>query len=298
MVKELTQAIVEQWVALATGRFTVRDIWAELGIESYEGKHHLRTILCRLEEKGIVASLSKDGTYRRVDSEILPLDWQAANPEKFLPLVFPFGLEKWVKIYPHSIIVIAGSKSAGKTAFLYNFVRLNMNLFDVDLYNSETGPEQMKERFDALGEIPNPAPFRVYERYDNFSDIMNPNNVSVIDYLDLNSEVYLVGVEIDSIFRKLKNGVAVIAIQKPPAAKIMAKGEQKTVSRDLGYGGAFSAKRAQLYISMDDHKLKLVYVKSRMLSSVNPVNMQWSFDLDGKFGIHFENIKRCIEGEA
>jgi hypothetical protein len=100
MPRELTQAIVEQWVSLATGTFNVRDIWAEIGIESTQGKHHLRIILQRLEEKGIVKPLSKDGAYRRVDSDAKPIEWQTANPGKFLPLVLPFGSENWVRFIP------------------------------------------------------------------------------------------------------------------------------------------------------------------------------------------------------
>lgn len=297
MPRELTQGIIDEWVTSATGKFSTRDIWNELGIESTQGKAKLRVYLQRLKDEGKIIALASDGTFRKVDNDAKEINWQNANPNRFMPFKYPFKLEDWVKVYPKSIIIVAGSKNAGKTGFLYNFIRLNMDCFPIDLYNSETGPEQMKERFDAFGDIPNPAPFKVYERYDNFADIIDPNNISVIDYLDFNSEVYLVGTEIDAIFRKLQNGVAIIGLQKPAATTIIVRGEKKSIERDLAYGGAFSAKRAQLYISLGSSRLKLVYVKNPAKKNVNPNNMQWSFKW-AEDGVSFDYIQRYYEKDG
>ena len=285
---QLSQAVVEQWVALIDGGFSVRDVWNDVGIESPEGRQHLRVILRRLQDKGIIVA-NGNGTYRKLDKEAPVIQWQTADPEKVVPLLFPFDEHKVCKIYPKSIVIVAGSKNAGKTAYMYNFIKLNMADFPIDLYNSETSPEQMNERFKPL-EIPNPAPFTVYERYDHFADVIHPDHVSVIDYLDLNSEVYMVGAEIDAIFRKLKQGVAVIGLQKPPPTPVLVKGVKKMIERDLAYGGGFTAKRAVLYISMSESKLKLVYLKTPSQPRVNPNNMTFTFQITD--GIHFENIKQ------
>ena len=145
----LSQALIEQWISLVKGKFNIRDIWSEVGIESPEGRQHLRVILSRLVEKGILSS-NGGGGYRRVDIEAPIIAWQVADPNKVVPLRFPFGEHEFVKIYPKSIIIIAGSKQAGKTAYLYNFINLNMASFGIDLFNSETSPEQMHERFPLL----------------------------------------------------------------------------------------------------------------------------------------------------
>ena len=273
----LTQDVVEKWIALTDGAFNVRDIWSEVGIEEPENKSHLRVILHRLIQNKVIAPAGKYGYYRKVEDERKPIDWQGKRHTPSLSLKFPFGLELYCRIRPKNIIMLAGEKNAGKTQWLYNFIKFNMNEFTIDLFNSETGPEQMDERMAPLG-IPEPAPFSVYERYDNFVDVIHPDHISVIDYLDLNSEVYLVGTEIDAIFRKLNKGVAVIGIQKP-------------LGRDLGYGGMFSAKRAALYISLGGNRLKLVYVKTPANPKVNPSNMTWSFN-SAEDGIHFINIQR------
>jgi hypothetical protein len=280
MAKQLTHDTVLQWVSLVSGTFTTRQIWNELNIITPEGKAYLRTCLNRMVESGAIAKTSVDGTFRRIDNEKKTIDWQAADTSKTLDIKLPFGIHNYCRIYPKSIIIVAGSKNEGKTAFLLKCVQLNMDKHIVDLYNSETGPEQLKERFTPLN-IPTPAPFNTYERYDNFADVVDPgaDHISVIDYLDFNSEVYLVGTEIDNIFRKI-NGCAIIGLQKPPPSVTYIKGVKKVIDRDLAYGGGFTAKRAVLYISLSARKCKLVYVKTPASSKVIPDNMQWSYGFD------------------
>src|SRR3990167_5553676 len=101
MPKQLSQSLIEQWVCLTKGQFNVRDIWSEIGIESPEGKKHLRTILDRLEQKELIKQLDKGfGNYRCVDNEAPLIAWQTANSQNILPLKWPFGLEHFVSIYP------------------------------------------------------------------------------------------------------------------------------------------------------------------------------------------------------
>ena len=278
MAQKLSQQVVERWVEVARGQFTTRDIWNELDIQTSENRSYLRVVLGRLCDDGVITRTNKDGVYRRIDTERVEMDWESADPSNVLPIRLPFGLEEHAKLYPKSIVIVAAPKNEGKSAFAYNTIKLNMDKFKIDLYNSETGPEQLKERFVPL-DIPSPAPFKVYERYDNFADVIAPNAFSIIDYMDTGSEVYQVGEEIDAVFRKT-NCVVFICLQKPPF-----------VERDLAYGGGFTAKRAALYISMGNNKLKLVYVKTPAKKGVNPNNMTWTFKI-GNDGVTFENIQR------
>lgn len=286
----LSQSIIEQWVSLTRGQFNVRDIWLEVGIESPDGKKHLRTILNRLEEKGVIKQLDKGfGNYRCVDGDAPEMNWQLADPGNIIPVKWPFEIEKYASIYPKNVAIAAGSKQEGKTTFLYEFIKLNMYNYKIDLFNSETGAEQMHDRFNDLG-IPLDAPFKVYERYDNFADVIKPDRISVIDYLDLNSEFYLAGAEIDAIFRKLTTGIVVIGMQIPPPTVTFIKGVRKVIDRDYAYGGGGTAKRAFIYISMSSHRLKLKHAKKPAQKNVTPENMQWSYEFD-EIG-RFTNIKR------
>lgn len=287
----LSQAVIEQWIALVKGKFNVRDIWQEVGIESPEGKTHLRVILGRLETKGLISANGGGGNYRKLDLEAPLIDWRTADSTNIVPLKWPFGIQEYALIYPKNIAIIAGSKQEGKTTFLYEFIKLNMGRFKIDLFNSETGPEQMKDRFIDLGLVDSPGieNLQVYERYDNFADVINPKHVTVIDYLDLNSDFYLAGAEIDAIFRKT-NSVVVIGMQIPPATITYAKGVKKVIDRDYAYGGGTTAKRAFIYISMSSHKLKLKHAKKPAKGNLNPDNMSWSYGFD-EHG-RFTNIQR------
>ena len=285
-------AKIKEWVKITDGRFTLQQIDSELGIQTPQAKNLRRGALKDLCNAGILERIETlSGVYRRLDIELKEFDWQHANIDNVVSLRFPFELEKYVKIYPKSIICLAGGKDQGKTAWLYDFTLKNMfHPLGVDLYNSETGREQMKERMQNFKvNIPNPAPFRTFERYDNFADVIDKDRISVIDYLDLNSEVYLIGDEIDKVFRKLDRGIAVIGLQKPPPTTVYVKGVKKLVYRDLAYGSGFTAKRAALYISMDNNVLKLVVAKTPLNPKVNPTNMMWVFWL--KNGAEFIDIQ-------
>ena len=292
---KVSKTKIQNWIAMASGSFNVRQIWNELGVYSEADKGNLRVILHRLTENGLIAKAAIDGTYRKLDNEKKLIPWQSSDPEKYIPLELPFGLHQLCKVFPKSIIIVAGSKNEGKTAFLMSCIMRNVGTFPtVDFFNSESGPEQLKMRFGPLN-IPNPAPFNVYERYDNFADVIEPDHLSIIDYLDLNSEVYMIGAEIDAIFRKLTTGCCIIGLQKPAPSVTFVKGVRKVIERDLAYGGSFSAKRAVVYISLSSHRLKLVYVKTPLNPKVNPNNMMWSYDFD-ETG-YFTNIRPYHEGD-
>ena len=278
MAEKLSQQVVERYLEFCAGQFTTKDIWDVLDIRTPENRAYLRVILDRLCKAGMILRTAKDGVYRKIDSEKIEMDWESADPSKVLPVKFPFGIEEYAKLYPKSVVIIAAPKNEGKTALAYNILKLNMHQFDIDVFNSETGPEQMKERLAPL-DIPSPAPFKVYERYDNFADVINPNHFTIIDYMDTGSETYMVGEEIDRVWRKTKC-VAVICLQKPPF-----------VERDLAYGGGFTSKRAALYITMGNNKLKLLYVKTPAKRGVNPNNMTWTFRISDN-GTTFENTQR------
>lgn len=279
MPKELSMNLVREWVDLTSGAFNVRQIWAERNILTPEGKQQLRVYLNRMVEAGIIAKTKVDGTYRKLDTEKIPLIWETADPNANLPIQLPFDLHTLVKIYPKSIIIFAGSKSEGKTAMLTSCIPLNMENFIIDFYNSETGAEQLHDRFNSL-DIPIPPPFATWERYDNFADVIHPDHLSIIDYLETDSEFYLVGDELKAIFRKLNKGVAIIGMQKPPPSVTYFKGVKKVIDRDLAYGGAPTSWKATLYVSMSQHRLKLVYGKVPMNPTINPNNKQWSYDFD------------------
>ena len=184
MPKQLSPSVVLEYLEFVNGTFTRKQLQEDLTVITAEGKGNLRVILHRLVTSGVIAKTSLDGSYRKIDNEKKAIDWQSADPDDWLPILLPFDLHSVAKIYPKSIIIVAGSKNEGKTSFLLETLRLNVNAdMPVDLYNSETGPEQLKMRLEPFN-FTNPAPFKAYERYDNFADVIEPDHLSIIDYLD------------------------------------------------------------------------------------------------------------------
>ncbi|GAG62435.1 unnamed protein product, partial [marine sediment metagenome] len=84
--------------------------------------------------------------------------------------------------------------------------------------------------------------------------------------------------ELERIFRKLEGGKgsAFVAIQK--------KFDQRNfkgalIKQDLGYGGATTIARANLYLTMNPNTLKITKAKSWANPMVNPNNKTFEFSL-------------------
>lgn len=267
---------VEQFLSLAgVHAFTADQIDRQFNYRTREAKNNRWHVLENLAK---AQRLQKIGTnrYRLVDQKLELIDWQDADTEDIVKVLWPLNLHKYIKTYHKSINIIAGAPGAGKTAFVYDFILRNMgHTMGIILFTNDMTAEEIKERMDKADiKVPYPAPFPVYDRADNFGDIIEPDKINVVDYLDLNSEVYLIGDEIEKIYRKLNRGIAVIAIQKKPGQLV-------------GIGGMFSIKRAKLYFSMDSikqdnewlHKLEIAKARGRVERTINPRSIEIKFKL-------------------
>lgn len=248
----LTQAI-EGWAEDTEGRwFPAAMVDREFDLKTPRDKQNRWVILKRLCKKGIIERHpTKAHEYRFISESRTELDWFAADTGNFLPIRFPLGLEQYCRIYPKSIVIVSGVFNTGKTAFMLNMAELNMHTFPVKLFNSEMGPEEFKLRLTASG-----APLddwrnmvKVYERNRDFADVIFPDALNIIDYLEIDEDWFLVGREINKIFRTLTTGVAVIALQKK-------QGEA------LGRGRELTVEKARLAISIDPSELTIVKAKN------------------------------------
>jgi len=276
---------IEQFLSLVNSHaFTTSFIDRQFNIRTRDAKRYRWQILEQFVANKRLEQIDT-GKYRKVDSTEEEVSWRDADVDDVLKLNWPLNLNKYIKVWHKSINILAGAPGAGKTAFLYNFLLANMFYKDgVVLFTNDMTPEEIKERLiNADIEIPDPAPFKVFDRADNFADVIRPNAINIIDYLDLNSEVYLIGDEIEKIYRKLDRGIALIAIQKKPY-------------QEVGIGGVFSTKRAKLYLTLDGikednllfHKLTIYKARGRANPLVNPKGMEIKFKLQG--GINFLKI--------
>jgi len=283
MPLELTRYAVEEWVKnIATGDFHYTGVLdGKVQRTSYDKLRKIMYVLCKV---GVCESIGRrDGYYRAIQNGVAPIEWQSIEERRDSGLILPFNLRDYVFIYPDTTAVIAGSKSSGKSGFLYRTVVLNMDRVNtVLLTNLEGGIAMLRDRFYAMDvEIPNPAPFKVIPVYDNFHDyIKEPNTLYVIDYIDApdGTDFYLIGALVKKIDQKLQglNSNAVIGLQKP-------------TTRDTAFGGEGTLKAPTLYMAMDSNKLKIVDAKVPADRKLHPKNMAFTFQY-AEEGTQFLNI--------
>ena len=283
---------IRNWITeIATGEFHYKNVCGLDGNLLPEETNNLRKIMHDFShgESAIIEPVGRrDGWYRPIQSDGKPIDWQVIERRRDSGLILPFDLRKHCFIYPDTTIAVAGSKSSGKSGFLYRTVALNMNrIHTVLLTNLEGGVSMLRDRFEAMDiEIPKPAPFEVIPVFDNFHDyIKKSNTLYVIDYIDApeGTDFYLIGAQVKKVDNKLqgKNSNAVIGLQKP-------------LGRDTAFGGEQTLKVATLYLAMDDKSLKIVDAKVPADKKVHPKNMKWTFLYDQE-GTNFLNIQPSYE---
>jgi hypothetical protein len=281
---------IAEFVEKSHGWFYTESIYKAFSLTIKKDKDNTRQALHRLVVKGLLIPHPKDdGKFRKVENELLEMNFNTANPNAEFPVLWPFGLEEYVKLMPKSIVVVAGSPNAGKTAFLLNVVAKNQGKQHIVYFNSEMAVEEMKLRLDLFDDMGEGWCFQAFERSGNFADVIFPDSLNIIDFMEINDEFYKIAGELAAIHDKLKKGIAIIAIQKNPPKKDM-KG--KTVSTDMGRGGAFGLEKPRLYLAMDAGTLKIVKAKIWKDPKINPNNKEFHFKLVN--GSKFVNVTEVI----
>ena len=274
---------LDDFISTSAGDFNLNDCYQVAGAQSKTEKARVRQILHRMSEKNILKKHgSKAGIYRKVENEVDRIEWMDAESTEF-PLILPLGIHNYVKIQPKNLIVVAGSANSGKTAFLLNIVKDNMFGIDdavfkdykdkdlkpytINYFSSEMSENEFKERITNFGD---PSPenwtFNAFNRCGNFADVIDPDAINIIDFLELHDEFWKVGGMMKDIYEKLDKGIAIIALQKNPGAKV-------------GRGGSATMEKPRLYISMEAGKLCLEKAKNWRHSSHNPNNMICEYKL-------------------
>ncbi|RLF26115.1 MAG: hypothetical protein DRN14_07395 [Thermoplasmata archaeon] len=238
-------AQIKEWIAISTGYFTVDQLDREFGLTTRAQKKNRTKILCVLKNKNLISSDRRiRGRYRILDHNVEWIDPERQETEPF-PLKLPFDLHKKVSVFPKSIIVIAGSTNAGKTALILNTLRLNMSQpYDRVYLMSEMGGAEYRDRILKFGDDPILWKDRVKAAsksygFDGIVKHYNPNGLTCIDYLEeVEGEYFKMASNIRDIYDSLNQGVAVIAIQKKETSK-------------FARGGEATAEKARLYLSVD-----------------------------------------------
>lgn len=235
---------VRDYVLSTNGHFLSTDVHKCTQVSTRKDKKNVSEVLRRLVEEGVIERYGKrNGCFRRINKECEKINWAGNRGEK-IDLILPFSLNEIVEIHPRNMIVVAGVFNAGKTTFLLNVVALNLDFTnEIYYFSSEMGEKELKDRIEAfgIGYEPWEKGCNFYERSDYFADVIYPNGINIIDYFEISDNFYKIGEDFKKIYDKLKNGIAIIALQKNPDKKI-------------GRGGTFGIEKPRLYLILDERE--------------------------------------------
>ena len=265
--------VILDWIKHSQGWWTADEIDRDLGLSSVADRKSRSQVLRRLRTDGHIeqhATINK--RFRHVEEYVAGLDFKVAPTGAVLDISWPLQIEDYVHMYPGNLAVIAGNSNAGKTAFMLNFIWLNQDRHIINYWCSEMEAEELGDRLDGFGVPRDSWKFRAFDRATDFHDVVVPDTINLIDYLDLDDNVYLVKGHLEKISRAIGKGLAVVALQK--------KG-----SNELGYGAERSLATPKLYLSMAAGKMKIVKAKVPAKRNVAANGLQRTFEIRG--GVYF-----------
>jgi hypothetical protein len=270
------QAEVEDWLSSHTSnKACYQDVtcsllvcYSDLGYKTIKEKGACRMAFKRLVERGKLEPLrDRSGMYRYMNGKMEEIDFLNADATPF-PIKFPLGVHELVETYKKSLIVLAGEPNAGKTAFLLNLAWKNRDE-EPNYFSTDMGAAELQIRLKKFPHaLTDWKKIKFIAKSEGFKDVINPDGLNIIDYLEVSKDFFEIGGMLTDIYNNLKEGVAVVAIQKPPG-------------RDVGVGGARTLDKARLYLAIEPGILKIVKGKLWRQDCVNPNGMFVKWTLAG-----------------
>lgn len=231
--------LCKEFVEQSEGIFSLDDVYRQYRIFDRENKQRISRVLSRMVEDEIIKREgNRNGVFRRIEKGVEVVNWQNATG---IPITFscPLGSDRYANLHRKSIICVGGSKDAGKTSFAENFALMNIPNFEQIRYvTSEMGPDELRDslqRFDVPLDTWDKIEF--IERHRDFSDVVLPDGLTIIDFLDVVEDFFLVIKYMKEIYDQIKTGVALVCLQKDPG-------------KDFARGGAGSEDKARLAIHL------------------------------------------------
>ncbi len=252
--------LIDEFVEKSEEWFYTRDIWNQYNVRSVDGK---QTVWDRLSECAVKGTVEKKGQRYRKRQRGRKMDARAdsgslvqVNWPRSIEDGTDFQLDK-ATLYRKAVVVVAGVSNWGKTTFCLNFVLENLNnQLKVKYITNELADEELVGRLENMKWISawngdGDYRFESVELFEHWQDEIEPDYINVIDYLDPGDEFTKVGSIIDAIRQRLRNGIALVAIQKGTGKYKGRDGKDHYALREYGVGGQFSEQRARLVIHID-----------------------------------------------
>lgn len=247
-------AEIRDWVLSNDVYFSSKNVENCLIMSNRNEKKLLSRVLSVMVKDGIIERDPKRfGYFMRKPDEIQPEDFTVFD-ENPTSLWLPFNLHHMVEIMEGNIIGIYGEVESGKTAFLLNIARYNLNSMRVHYFNSESGKKEFAKRLRKFDDITLKdwhAFMKMYPVEGDFHTQIKPGpgNLNIIDFLEIHKDFFLVGEMIKKIHDALKGAIAVVAIQKNPG-------------RDDPLGGQRAMEKPRLVVALSPGVAKITKAKN------------------------------------
>ena len=258
---------VRDLISVTSGYINVTYAYNLLQVLQKKEKTAVRVAFNRLVNEGLLEkSGRRAGEYRIIDGVCEPEDWKNAEINN-VDLWLPFELNEMIDIPAGSVILIAGSQDAGKSALLMNIAKENMDKWSVNYFSSEINAAGFKNRI-SLFDAPFYSDWKVkfYTRMSGFADVIKSGEMNIIDYLEIHDNFFEVAKHLAAIFEKLGGkGVAIVAIQKDPR-------------KEFARGGSFAEEKPVLSLALDFGVCTINKFKGEFRET-NPKGMEYHFKL-------------------
>jgi hypothetical protein len=143
---------VTEYIKISNGSFSTIDCYNDLTAKSKEEKTSIRVALTRLCQSGVIERIgAKDGVYRKLATANIIKTRFIPGPLQEFPIRLPIDLNLLCKVHGKNIIIVAGTKSSGKTALLMKIALENQTVMPVVYLNSEMGDEEYTSRMKCFG---------------------------------------------------------------------------------------------------------------------------------------------------
>jgi hypothetical protein len=242
---------IKDWVLATQGHFLTTDSHRDLALTTPNHKKAALMALLRLEKEGFIEKYGeKRGCYRRIDRDFELVQFSDLNEdEPELDIRLPFGLEKYIEVYPRDIIIYAGQPQVGKTAIMFECIRLNFRRHKIFYFSKELSARSVRRRVKKF-EGDTKWDFAISDDFDSFTDVLQSNAINIIDYVEvLDGEYYKIPGILAQIHNRLKklNSIAIVALQKNPDTTDRKTGKKM---HTVAIGGPQTLAKSNLFCTL------------------------------------------------
>jgi len=258
---------VREFIEVTTGNFRVTEVTQAVTSGNRSRNKAILMALSRSVKQNIIERVqNQPGTYRKIESQFDSTLISDVEQGKGIKFRLPFGFEQYVDIFEKDLICFAGTPNVGKSAVMMETLRLNMRDYKCHYFSSEMGKKNFKNRISKHQETSN-WPAYIVDDFPNFVDVIQPDDINFIDYVET-KEPYDIPNILRDIQRKLRKGVAVVALQKN-------KGQPFAV------GGLQTTAKASVFIIIDPEfpYAEMRVIKAKNYKMINPHGFMMKFKI-------------------